>query len=245
MTFTIIGTLMNFNRLFKLDNRLLACCNFIKPHAKIADIGTDHAYLPIWLMLNDRIDHAIACDLRHGPLLNAENNIKKYNLESKIETRLSDGLENVSKDEVDTVIIAGMGGEIITQIIKSAKWLKDYNKSIILQPMSNDESLRIFLKNEGFEIIEEIAVLSHNKIYSVMNIRFSNNKFITDNLYEFIGKINPIASNDSFIYINKKISSLNNRILGFNPSSYEYKHIHKAIEDLKNILKENDLNDNN
>ena len=235
---------MNFNRLFKLDNRLLACCNFIKPNAKIADIGTDHAYLPIWLTLHDRIDYAIACDLRRGPLLNAENNIKKYNLESKIETKLSDGLKNVPKNKADTIIIAGIGGEIIAQIIKSAKWLKDYSKTLILQPMSNDESLRIFLKNEGFEIVDEIAVSSHNKIYSVMNVKFSKNKIITDTLYDFIGKINPKASNESITYINRKISSLNNKILGFKPSSYEYKHIHKAIKDLKNILKENDLNDN-
>ena len=229
---------MNSKRLFKLDNRLLACSKFIKKNSNIADIGTDHAYLPIWLIKNNLISHAIACDLREGPLLNAKNNIDKYGLKEYIEMRLSNGLENVNATEVDTIVIAGMGGEIIAKIINDAPWLKNSNKNIILQPMSNDEFLREFLKIQNFEIIDEIAVLSRNKIYSAMSVKFSNEKFYTSSLYTYIGKIHTHTSIETSIYINKKIGSLKNRLLGFAKEKkfLEHKKILNVIKELEVIL---------
>lgn len=232
---------MKNNRLFKLDNRLLACSKFVPVGANIVDVGTDHAYLPIWLAKNNIINHAIASDLREGPLLNAKNNIEKYGLSSKIETRLSDGLNEIAPNEVDTVIIAGMGGEIIAKILENAPWLKDSKKNIILQPMSQDELLRNFLRKENFLIKEEIPVLSHNKIYSVINAHFSQSEIKSDPLYEFIGKINSDFSNEANIYITKKVHRLKNQLLGLKSQKniYEYERILYIIRELEKRLERN------
>lgn len=229
---------MNQKRLFKLDNRLIACTKFIKRNSKIADIGSDHAYLPIWLIKNNIIDYAIASDVREGPLLNAKKNIEKYHLSQKIETRLSDGLQNIKSSEADTIVIAGMGGEIISKIIKDANWLKNTNKNIILQPMSQDEYLRNFLLTENFQIIDEIIASSHEKIYSVMNVKFSKDKIYVDTLYPYIGKIKPTHTNEFNVYINQKIGKLKNKILGLknqkNISKYE--ELFNIIKKLENCL---------
>lgn len=229
---------MENRRLFQLDNRLLACGQFVQKNTKLVDVGTDHAYLPIWLVESGIISRAIACDLREGPLLNAQKNIKKYGLTDKIITRISDGLTTVQPDEADTIVIAGMGGEIITQILQNAPWLKNINKNIILQPMTHDETLRKFLKEQNFTIIDEIPVFSHNKIYSVINAKFSNEKILTGNLYEFIGKICAKSSPEAKIYISQKIYKLKKQLLGIKKSENfeKYNQIFNAIKDLEKLL---------
>ena len=100
-----------------ITERLKKCGAMVEKGSKIADVGTDHAYLPIYLIKEKKATHAIACDLREGPLENAKKNIKKFGLEEKIETRLSNGLENIKENEADEVIIAGMGGILISEIL--------------------------------------------------------------------------------------------------------------------------------
>ena len=91
-----------------LSGRLALCASYVAENSRLADIGTDHAYLPIALALENRISYAVACDIAEGPLERAKENIRKYDLEDKIQTRLSDGLVNVSREEIDTVIIVGL-----------------------------------------------------------------------------------------------------------------------------------------
>ncbi|MBR2578981.1 MAG: SAM-dependent methyltransferase, partial [Clostridia bacterium] len=106
----------------KLSSRLKLCTEMVTPNHQIADIGTDHAYIPVWLALNGKITSALACDIRKGPLENASKNIEQYGLSNTIKTRLSDGLVNIAENEADEIIIAGMGGNIISNILRNCTW---------------------------------------------------------------------------------------------------------------------------
>ena len=144
-------------RLFTLDKRLLLCASFVRENCTLADIGTDHAYLPIWLVKNGIINSALACDINEGPLNSGKADVDRFELSDKITLRLSDGLKNVNENEADDIVIAGMGGELITKILSECEWAKTKGKHFILQPMTKCEVLISWLCENGFEIIEQKA----------------------------------------------------------------------------------------
>ena len=123
----------------ELTPRLQAIAFQVPQGARLADIGTDHGYLPAWLLLNGKIETAIAADLRAGPLERARETSRQYGLEGAISFRLCDGLTGIAEDEVDTVAIAGMGGETISAILGNAPWIRD--KLLLLQPMTGASHL--------------------------------------------------------------------------------------------------------
>ncbi|MGN1050662.1 MAG: class I SAM-dependent methyltransferase, partial [Acutalibacteraceae bacterium] len=118
-----------------LDQRLLLCSSFVRKNSRLADIGTDHALLPIFLAKKGIVSSAIACDIKEEPLSFGKKNIEKFGLEDFIETRLSDGLNAVSESEVTDIVIAGMGGEMIIKILDSCSYKEDKSKRFILQPI--------------------------------------------------------------------------------------------------------------
>ena len=126
----------------KINDRLLTAVRFVRNGKRFADIGTDHAYLPIYLINRGIITNAIAADINKGPLDKAHENICKYNLQDNIHTVLCDGLSKIEPDSVDDIAIFGMGGELIVKIIDEASWVKDTDKRLILQPMTHPEKLR-------------------------------------------------------------------------------------------------------
>lgn len=152
----------------KLNERLLTAVQFVREGSRLADIGTDHGYLPIFLILEGRIPFAIAADINRGPLDKADENIHKYALDGKIKTVLCDGLRSIDKDEVDDVAIFGMGGELIVKILDEAPWLKDPAKRLILQPMTHPEKLRKYLADNGYRIIGEALSFDRGKIYQTI-----------------------------------------------------------------------------
>lgn len=223
--------------LFKLDNRLALCAELVRNNARIADIGTDHAYLPIWLARTGRISHAIAADLRPEPLHSGKENIAKYHVENMIETRLSDGLTAITADEVDDIIIAGMGGELIAKIIDAAPWVRDNKKHLILQPMTKSEHLREYLYKNGFEIIKENAVVADNKVYSVMCCVYSEKEIVFDNTAIYIGKLNEDNSDAAREYILGKIKMLELKANGLSVSGHdeEAQKIRSIISEIKQL----------
>lgn len=152
----------------KLNERLLTAVQFVREGSRLADIGTDHGYLPIFLILEGRIPFAIAADINRGPLDKADENINKYALDGKIKTVLCDGLRSIDKDEVDDVAIFGMGGELIVKILDESPWLKDAAKRLILQPMTHPEKLRKYLADNGYRIIGEAISFDRGKIYQTI-----------------------------------------------------------------------------
>ena len=141
----------------ELKPRLRMVYESVPINSVVADIGTDHAFLPIALINGGKATKVIACDINEGPLSVAAKNVQNAGV-NNIELRLSDGLEKVTPGEVDVVTVAGMGGDLISGIISKAKWLKEYKTTLILQPMSSADSLREGLYKEGYRIISEKAV---------------------------------------------------------------------------------------
>ena len=134
----------------KLDQRLSAVAALVRLGSRLADIGTDHAYLPVWLVQNGVCPAAIAADLRPGPLEAARRHVAAAGLEDRISLRLGDGLAPVFPGEADDIVIAGMGGETIAAILAAADWLADARLRLVLQPMSRAEETRRWLLKNGF-----------------------------------------------------------------------------------------------
>lgn len=137
---------------------------------KIADIGTDHAYIPIHLIENKLCEFVIASDVRQGPADIARMNIEKHGLDDKIEVRLGSGLSVLKSGEVDTIIIAGMGGQLISEIIETDVNIAK-SCSLVLQPMNAQYELRKFLIKNGFTITGETIAVEGFKVYNIMNVK--------------------------------------------------------------------------
>lgn len=155
-------------RTLTLTPRLAAAARRVPQGARLADIGTDHAYLPAWLLQNGRICHAIAADVRRGPLNRAQETAAFYHLADQMEFRLCDGLSGIAPDEADTVVIAGMGGETIISILGAAPWTRSGGYSLILQPMSGQDDLRRWLSENGYSLEEEHLAREGNTLYNIM-----------------------------------------------------------------------------
>lgn len=154
-----------------ISKRLLCCASMVQPGSRVADIGTDHGYLGIYLLQSGAARHVIACDLRKDPLENARSNAKLFGVDGEMELRLSDGLEKILPDEVDTVVMAGMGGDLIQKILSQCPWRKREGLQFILQPQSAGNVLRRWLCEDGFEIRREEPVQDGHFLYTVMDIR--------------------------------------------------------------------------
>ena len=154
-----------------ISKRLLCCALMVTPGSRVADIGTDHGYLGIYLLQSGAARHVIACDLRKDPLENARRNAKLFGVDGEMELRLSDGLEKILPDEVDTVVMAGMGGDLIQRILSQCPWRKREGLQFILQPQSAGNVLRRWLCEDGFEIQREEPVQDGHFLYTVMDIR--------------------------------------------------------------------------
>lgn len=151
----------------KISKRLSAAAQFVRSGAIVADIGTDHGYLPIFLAEQGKITKAIAADINVGPLNSAKENIRKNNLENIIDTYLTDGLNGIEKYAPTDVVICGMGGELIARIIEDAPFVKDSEIRLVLQPMTMIKELREYLKN-GFLTIAEDIVFEDGKLYQII-----------------------------------------------------------------------------
>ncbi len=156
----------------ELTPRLRAVAELVPESAALADIGTDHAYLPVWLLLEGKIRCAIAADLRPGPLDRAKLTAKEYDCNENIGFRLCDGLSDIAPDEVDTIVIAGMGGETIAAILQAATWTKNEGYNLILQPMSAQNDLRAWLWRNGYGIKQEQIICEGNKLYNILSVRY-------------------------------------------------------------------------
>ncbi len=147
--------------------RLMAIAESVPLGASVADVGTDHGYIPIYLCLKNQIAKALAMDLRPGPLNRADENICRFHLEASIKTRLSNGLAELKKGEADTAVIAGMGGLLIAEILEAAPFFLD---CYVLQPMTATAELRQYLKENGYRICDETLAREEEKIYTVMTV---------------------------------------------------------------------------
>ena len=157
-----------------LDERLSAAASLVRRGAVIADIGTDHGYIPISLLQEGKIQSAAASDIRPGPLNRAIANAEKYGVSEKIHFFLTDGLQNIPLADlcITDIIICGMGGELISEILSACPYIQNENIRLILQPMSAVESLRKYLADNGFTIPEERLACSNRKLYQCIAAQY-------------------------------------------------------------------------
>jgi len=155
----------------ELSPRLRSVAGLVPPGARFADVGTDHAYLPVWLLQQGIIEHALVSDLRPGPLDRARSTAARYGLAERMEFRLCDGLSGIAPAEADTIAIAGMGGETIAAILAAAPWVREQGCLLLLQPMSAQSALRPWLQRQGYRIEREHLSREGDSLYTALQVR--------------------------------------------------------------------------
>lgn len=152
----------------QLSDRMAMVAEMVSEGNKAADIGTDHGYVPIYLVENKISPSAVAMDVRKGPLIHANRHIKEHNLENYIKTRLSDGVLELKKDEADSVVIAGMGGGLVVKILTQGREKLANVTELILQPQSDFAAVRRCVCESRYKIIEERSIIEEGKFYFAM-----------------------------------------------------------------------------
>ena len=204
-----------------LGTRLTAVANLVRKGSRIADIGTDHAYLIAYLLKKGICTYGYACDINENPLKKAVATIRENQLEDKSELILCDGLQGIEKDSVDDIVIAGMGGETIISILQNCSWSSDEAKHFVLQPMTKASLLRRFLCENGFEIQDEIAVLDSSHIYTVMSVYYVGKKRIPSELFCELGRLADKKDSQSVLYIKNRAAAILKKAEGLSKNSPE------------------------
>lgn len=171
----------------KLTPRLQAVADMVTNCDTLADIGTDHAYLPVYLIKKNLIRKAVASDIRKGPVARAQSTIKRFGETERIETRLGAGMQTLLAGEADTIVISGMGGILIADILRESDALLTKDTTLILQPMTAMRELREYLSENNFQIKQEVLAKEENKLYHIMKVIRGTEK-ITDLTELYLGK---------------------------------------------------------
>jgi tRNA (adenine22-N1)-methyltransferase len=173
-----------------ITKRLKRLADLIPPGKIVVDIGTDHAYLAVYLIKHNLAKKVIAVEKNDGPLKVAENNIMKYGLEERIELRKGDGIRNISSNEFDVAVIAGLGGLTINSILNDSIDVANNLQYIVLQPMSDVNIVRSYLQSHGFKFIDEELVYEDGRYYEIILV--SNEKTNEYELDDMMLEIGPI-----------------------------------------------------
>ena len=175
----------------EISYRLLAAADFVRHGAYLIDVGTDHAYLPIYLCESGKTERALACDVNDGPCERARSNVSAHGLSDKIDVMCTDGLCGIcfTNEETD-IVIAGMGGALIAEILSRADFIKNGKVRLILQPMRNVPDLREYLCKNGFEIIGEKLAREDERIYEIICAEYRGTSFPYTPLSLLLGEKN-------------------------------------------------------
>lgn len=198
----------------------------------VCDIGTDHGYLPAYLLQSGKCRRAIAADINSMPLEAAANTLKNAGVKDKTQLILSDGLKNVPLEGVTDIVIAGMGGELISRIIGSDDRVKN-GVTLILQPMTRAAVLRRFLAEKGFDVLCERGVTDGKFVYSVMKCRYSGIVREITPAEENIGRLDSSLEEDR-LYIQKQLERMENAAVGIaNSDAKRAEEIEKTINEIR------------
>ncbi len=198
--------------MIKLDARLSAVASLVRVGSRVADIGTDHAYLLTYLIEKGICPEGIAADLRKGPLENARQTVIDAGLSDKVELILSDGLENIKENSCDDIVLAGMGGNLIAEILSKAQWIKNENINIVAQPMTHAEVLRQFFLDNGFEITKEKTAADGKRFYCIILAKYTGEKKKHDISYIYTGQLFENNDEITYKYIDKMLTTLRKKL---------------------------------
>ncbi len=193
------------NNIINISERLKCVAGLVNKGARVADIGTDHAYLPIYLVQNGISNKVYACDVRKEPLRRAKLHIDEYGLSDKITTQLCDGLKGINKGDVDTVTICGMGGKLMKNILKAGIDKLGDNTQLVLSAQSELRDFRKYLLETGIDIKTEHMLLEDGKYYFIFDCVYNTQdeyylnvtNIQQNNIYENAAAAGDIHNNDS------------------------------------------------
>lgn len=222
----------------KLDDRLSAVAGLVRNGKRVADIGTDHGYLVAYLVENGKCPSGIAADLRKGPLENARQTVIQQCLTDKIELILSDGLQNIPENSCDDIVIAGMGGNLIAEILEKAPWVKSENINIVAQPMTHAEVLRQWFIDNGFTINKEKTATDGKRYYCIISAGYTGTTESHTESYIYTGEINPESETD-IKYLEKILTALTKKYDALMSANKEdIDNLKVIIDEIKTLLGE-------
>ncbi len=220
-------------RKIALDARLQKCADFVRNGVCVADIGTDHGYLPIALLQSGKATFAYASDVNAGPLESAVRNAARFGVAERMCCKLADGLRGLSAGDVDDIVVAGMGGDLILRMIAETAWLRFPEKHLVLQPMTAADRLRAGLYAAGFSIDRESAVFDGRKIYTVLSVFYTGEAQTELSLRMIhMGKILPEAP-DSARYAASVLHNLENQCAGLRHNGRDTAALEAAICEIR------------
>ncbi len=207
----------------KLTKRLNAVASLVKSGSSVADVGCDHGYVPVFLIKNNIARFCVAMDINEKPLSSCQRLVEEEQLEDKITTRLSNGLEKLVSGECDTVIIAGMGGELIVDIISRCQFSNELH--FILQPMTHPEYVRKYLYDNGYEIFNDIIVDEGKHSYSVFDAKYTGKILPKTEKDYYLGNIKDFSDKKYFSHL---LNYLNNK----SKSGVDLTEVISAVEEI-------------
>ena len=224
----------------KLDERLLAVAACVPDGAYLADVGTDHAYLPLYLAAQGRLSGAVASDIHKAPLESANKNIREAGFSDFIHTVLTDGLQGLEQYPITDVAIAGMGGQMICGILENAGFLRERAPGLILQPMQHIPDLRKYLCENGFAITKESQAEADGKFYQIICARYDGQSRLYTETELLLGKYNIEHKNEHPEHFNRLCTRLTDilreKIKGLEKGGYDTqkeKALYQEIQNLK------------
>ncbi len=201
----------------QLSDRLQTVADMVRPNSYFADIGTDHGYLPIYLVQHQRVMRAVAADVNPKPLEQARRAIRKHGLTEQITTVLSDGLTAVDP-AVEDIAVAGMGGELIGAILSRTNWIRDERKRLLLQPMTQDDYLRRYLADQGFWVTQERYAQEGRHLYVIIEARYDGVARTIADCEAMIGQAGESTDPIARQYLQKKAQKLSRIVDGLTRS---------------------------
>lgn len=227
-----------YKSMLKLTERLQLVADFLDPCECFADIGTDHAYLPVWMLQNGKARYAIAADINPNPLKNARNTLAQYGFAEQIELRLSDGLQNIAPWEVGAIAVAGMGGNQIADMISGTPWLQDERIQLVLQPMTHFEDVRRALRENGFCVLREETVAEGERVYLALSARYSGEIREYPEWYDYAGTLPQNPTETNLLFLKKVLARLQKRASALQETDVtESERLFKIIKEIKNACR--------
>lgn len=219
-----------------LDRRLALIAELVEPGASLADIGTDHGRLIAHLAATGQICRGYACDINQKPLDKARLLIAQMGLQDKVTAIRCDGLEGITPEMADHIVIAGMGGELIARIIGDWPYRCHPGVRYLLSPMTRPEALRGFLYAEGFEIERELCVQEGRFVYSVMSVVYTGQPVQPDDRMLFTGAIKLGECPDNLSYLLNLIGRLQIKAAGLETAKQDATRWYRLLEELRGMI---------
>lgn len=217
-----------------LDARLMLIASFVRPGSKVADVGCDHGHLMAHLLTEGICPAGIACDVREGPLSRAQALARSLKL-ANMDCRLGNGLQVIRPGEVQDIVIAGMGGELIAEIMKQWPSGRDASLRFILQPMTRPERLRDYLYRNGFAILREQAVESKDHCYPVMVTAYTGQTVEPTTRMLWLGGMDNLDEGDNALYRKRLLERMEHKLQGLKSSGIPNE---QSIRDCEHLIRQ-------